>query len=109
MKELKYYKHVNGKIPVIDWIKSLDLTIAKRINGRLTKIAEDDFFGDFRKIDDEISELKFHFGSGYRIYYSEIGDIVVLLLNAGDKKFQSKDIEKAKEYLEIWRNNNGRI
>ena len=107
MKELKYYQHINGKAPVIEWLKSLDISMSKRINGRLARIAEDDNFGDFKKIDDNISELRFNFGSGYRIYYSEVGDVIVLLLNAGDKKFQSKDIEKAKEYLEIWRQDNG--
>ena len=106
MKELKYYKHVNGKAPVIEWLKGLDVSISRRINGRLTRIAEDDNFGDFKKLDDKISELRFNFGSGYRIYYSEVGDVIVLLLNAGDKKLQSRDIEKAREYLEIWRQNN---
>ena len=67
---------------------------------------EDDNFGDFKKIDNELSELRFNFGSGYRIYYTEVDNIVVLLLNAGDKKLQSNDILKAKEYLEIWRQNN---
>lgn len=107
MKELKYYQHINGKAPVIEWLRGLDFALAKRINGRFTRIVEDDNFGDCKKINDDISELRFSFGSGYRIYYSEIGDVLVLLLNAGDKKFQSKDIEKAKEYLEIWRQYNG--
>lgn len=106
MKELKYYKHVNGKAPVIEWLKGLDVSISRRINGRLIRIAEDDNFGDFKKLDDKISELRFNFGSGYRIYYSEVGDVIVLLLNAGDKKLQGRDIEKAREYLEIWRQNN---
>ena len=39
-----------------------------------------------KKLDDDILELRFSFGSGYRIYYTEIDNIVVLLLNAGDKK-----------------------
>lgn len=107
MKEIKYYKHTNGKAPVIEWLKKLDVSMSKRINGRLTRIVEDDNFGDCKKIDDKISELRFSFGSGYRIYYSEVGDVIVLLLNAGDKKLQSMDIEKAKEYLEIWRQTNG--
>jgi len=73
---------------------------------RLIRI-ENDNFDDFKKLDNEISELKFSFGKGYRIYFSEINNIIVLLLNAGDKKTQTKDILKAKEYLNLWRNNNG--
>ena len=72
-------------------------------------IEENNNFGDFKRLDDDISELRFNFGSGYRIYYYEVDNIVVLLLNAGDKKQQNKDILKAKEYLAIWRHNNDGI
>ena len=63
-----------------------------------------DNFGDHKKIDNEISELRFKFGSGYRIYYTEIDNIIVLLINGGDKSTQSKDILKAKSILQEWRN-----
>ena len=42
---------------------------------------------------------RFTFGSGYRIYFTEQDEIIVLLLCAGDKSTQSKDIQKAKMYL----------
>lgn len=106
MKEIRFYQHTNGKVPVALWLKSLDKSTIRRIQDRLTRIAENDNFGDYKQLNDEISELRFNFGSGYRIYYHETNDIIVLLLNAGDKKSQSKDINKAKEYLEIWRQNN---
>ena len=109
MKQIIYYKHTNGKVPVVDWIKSLDLSTKKRIINRLARIAENDNFGDYKQIDKDIRELRFKFGSGYRIYYSEFENTVIVLLNAGDKKLQNKDIEKAKEYLNIWRKNNDRI
>ena len=106
MKEIRFYQHTNNKAPVVEWLKSLDKPFRIRIQDKLTRIEQDENFGDFKKLDDELSELRFNFGSGYRIYYTEINNIVVLLLNAGDKKFQSKDILKAKEYLKIWRQNN---
>ena len=106
MKEILFYRHTNNKIPVVEWLKTLDKPFRIRIQDRLTRIEQDDNFGDFKKIDSELSELRFNFGCGYRIYYSEINNIVVLLLNAGDKKLQSNDILKAKEYFTIWRQNN---
>ena len=106
MKEIRFYQHTNNKIPVVEWLTSLDKPFRIRIQDRLTRIEHDNNFGDFKKIDNELSELHFNFGSGYRIYYTEAGNIVVLLLNAGDKKLQTNDILKAKEYLEIWRQNN---
>ena len=104
MKEILFYTHDNGKIPVQEWIKSLDSTNKARIYARLARIQEGNF-GDYKQLDSEISEFRFKFGSGYRIYYSEIGNIVVLLINAGDKKSKANDIKKAKEYLENWRQN----
>lgn len=106
MKEIVYYQHTNGKKIVIEWLGKLDVSIAKRINGRLARIKLNGNFGDCKKLNEDISELRFNFGSGYRIYFADIDDIIVLLLSAGDKKTQSNDIEKAKEYLEIWRQNN---
>jgi len=109
MKEIRFYIHTNGKIPVKIWLKELDFSVSKKILKRFSRIEEHGNFGDFKKIDDDISELRFRFGSGYRVYYHEYGDLIVLLLNAGDKKLQSKDIEKAKEYLNIWRKDNDEI
>ena len=106
MKVIIFYQHPNNKAPVVEWLKTLDKPFRIRIQDRLTRIEQDDNFGDFKKIDSELSELRFNYGSGYRIYYSEINNVVVLLLNAGDKKLQNKDMLKAKEYLKIWRQNN---
>ena len=105
MKEIEYYRHTNGKMPVKDWLKELDYSVYERIISRLARIANGNL-GDYKKLSDDLFELRFNFGSGYRVYFAQVGDIIVLLLNAGDKKSQSKDIEKAKEYLEIWRQDN---
>ena len=81
MKELTFYKHSNGKEPVKAWLEQLDVSMRLRILSRLTRI-ENGNYGDFKKIDDEISELRFNFGSGYRIYFTEVNNIIILLLNA---------------------------
>lgn len=92
----------NNKTPFIEWVNSLDKVTRARIQSRLTRILENNF-GDFKKIDSEISELRLKFGAGYRIYYTEIEEIIVLLINGGDKSTQSKDIEKARKILQEWR------
>lgn len=93
----------NDKTPFIDWINSLDKVTKSRVQSRLTRLLENNF-GDHKKIDSEVSELRLKFGSGYRIYYTEIDNVIVLLINGGDKSTQSKDIEKAKRILQEWRN-----
>lgn len=94
----------NDKVPIIDWLESLDKATKSRIQSRLTRLLENNF-GDHKKIDNEISELRLKFGSGYRIYYTEIDNVIVLLINGGDKSSQNKDIQKAKQILQEWRNN----
>jgi putative addiction module killer protein len=42
--------------------------------------------------------LRLNFGSGYRIYFGQDGDVLVILLCGGDKSTQQKDIEKARVY-----------
>ena len=45
------------------------------------------------------SELRFHFGPGYRVYFAQKGDVVMLLLAGGDKRTQPKDIDRARRML----------
>ena len=97
MKQVVFLKLDNGKEPVKEWINSLDSFTQKRIYARIVRLEENNY-GDYKNLG-EISELRFKFGSGYRIYFTEIDNIIVLLLNAGDKKSQTIDIKKAKEYL----------
>ncbi len=102
---IEYLILPNGKAPVIEWLNSLDSITRKRINQRILRI-EDGNFGDCKKISKNISELRFAFGKGYRIYYTEENNKIILLINGGDKSKQSKDIEKAQELLNKWRDKN---
>jgi len=56
-------------------------------------------FGDYKVIDNNISELRIQTGPGYRVYYTKKEQEVLILLIAGDKSTQKSDIEKAKEIL----------
>lgn len=102
--EIEYLKLQSGKAPVIEWLNSLDGSFRKRINQRILRIEEGNF-GDHKKLSEDISELRLDFGKGYRIYYTEINGVIVLLINGGDKSDQSKDIEKAQKFFDEWRLN----
>ncbi len=54
-------------------------------------------FGDHKAVGDGVWELRLFFGPGYRVYFTEAGETIVLLLCGGDKSRQEKDIEQAKE------------
>ena len=104
MKEIKFYKLPNGKEPVKDWLLDLDNSLRVKVIRRIERIYDDNF-GDYKQLDSNLYELRFTLGKGYRIYYTIQNDVLVLLLNAGDKSKQSKDIELAKTYLEDIKDN----
>lgn len=97
-----YLKTDNQKEILLKWLEKLDNITRKRILQRLLRLEQGNF-GDCKKIDEEISEIRFLFGSGYRIYFTKINNTIVLLINGGDKSSQAKDIKKAKELLNQWR------
>lgn len=98
MNKIEFYKLKNGKEPVKEWLLSLDTSIRVKVVKRIERIYDGNF-GDYKLIAPELYELKFKIGKGYRIYYTVQNETLVLLLNAGDKSKQSKDIELAKTYL----------
>ena len=105
MKQIKFYQLENGKEPVKDWLISLDYTTRVKIIKRLERLYDDNF-GDYKQIASNLYELRFFFGKGYRIYYTIENNIVVILLYAGDKSNQQKDIKIAQSYLQNMKGNN---
>ena len=87
------------KTPEFDkWLKKLrDLKAKAKILFRIQKLEEDEHFGDCEPVGDGIWELKINFAKGYRIYFKEKGEKIIILLLGGDKSTQQKDIKKAKE------------
>ncbi len=81
------------------WLKGLHDPIAKaRVIARI-RSAEAGNLGDCSPVGDGISEMRIHVGPGYRLYYCRRGEITCLLLCAGDKSSQQKDIRTAKALL----------
>lgn len=78
-----------------DWLGGLKDVVARRaIVKRLVRLAATDHFGDVAPVGDGVSEMRFHQGPGYRVYYTMQDGTVVLC--GGDKGSQVKDIAKAK-------------
>ena len=80
-----------------NWLENLkNIKDRSRIADRIDRIKEGNL-GDVKTVGDGISELRFHFGSGYRIYFIKQYNTIIILLCGGNKNTQSKDIKKAKE------------
>ena len=67
-----------------------------RIDRRIKKAARGEY-GDVKPVGEGVSELRFHFGPGYRVYFTERHGIIFFLLAGGDNKTQRRDVELAKE------------
>lgn len=67
-----------------------------RIQARIDRV-EDGNFGDVAPVGEGVSEMRVHFGPGYRVYFTQRGLDVVILLAGGDKSTQGKDIKNALE------------
>jgi len=79
----------------VEWLDGLkDQRAQVRIAARLRQI-EAGNLGDWQPVEGDVSELRVHFGPGYRLYFARRGRVIVIILNAGDKSTQKKDIRRA--------------
>ena len=66
----------------------------KRVQARIDRAALGNY-GDCKPVGQGVSEMRIHYGAGYRVYFIEQGKVMVVLLAGGTKKSQHKDIETA--------------
>ena len=80
----------------IDWVNSLrDRHTRIRLRRRLGKAARGNL-GDVKPVGEAIWEMREFFGPGWRMYYLQRGELVIMMLGGGDKSSQASDIEAAK-------------
>ena len=84
-----------------DWITGLaDMQVQTRIQARIDRLQIGNA-GDAAPVGEGVSELRLHFGAGWRVYYTERAGQIILLLASGNKSTQKRDIQLA---LELARN-----
>jgi len=92
------YMDETGHSPYAEWLGSLrDKRAKAKIIMQVDRM-ELGLFGDTQPIGDGLSELRIHYGPGYRVYYGKEKQHVYLVLCGGDKSTQSKDIKRVKAY-----------
>ena len=105
MITIHHYRLANGQHPFRDWLMKLADTRARvAVLRRVDRLAEGNF-GEHRFLEAGVWELKVDVGPGYRVYYAQEGKAIVLLLSAGSKRTQSRDIARAVEY---WKDHQSR-
>jgi putative addiction module killer protein len=63
---------------------------------RIMRLAEG-LPGDVSPVGEGVSELRIHYGPGYRVYFQQRANILVILLCGGNKRTQARDIALAKK------------
>ena len=99
-KVLEHYLLANGADHFAAWLDGLrDLHAKARILVRLERLRLG-HPGDIKALGKGLSELRIDHGPGYRVYFGQVGRVVILLLCGGDKATQAKDIVVARAYWE---------
>jgi putative addiction module killer protein len=83
------------RLPEFDeWLDGIKDNMTRiRLNRRLDKVQRGNW-GDIKPLQDGVWEMRF-FGSGWRMYYIQHGDVVIVMLGGGDKSTQQQDIDRA--------------
>jgi len=102
-RDIQGYSTPDGKVPFSEWLDSLrDLKAKFKIERRLDRVGTGNF-GDYRAVGEGVYELRINYGPGYRVYFGQVEETIVLLLIGGDKSTQEQDIRKAKTYWTDYR------
>jgi putative addiction module killer protein len=99
MVEVVQYETEEGACPFADWFDGLDARAAAKVRTAIARI-ETGNPGDVKPVGEGVSERRIDFGPGYRVYFGQDGQRLVILLLGGTKKRQQRDIAQAKAY---WR------
>lgn len=99
IKEVKFFISSNQKNYIASWLNKLDIKTRSRINLRLVRL-EYGAYGDYKSLGNKLFELRFFFAKGYRVYFAEHDNKIIILLCAGNKDTQNKDIALARDLLE---------
>ena len=103
-REILEYLTPEGRSPFHEWIRGLkDIKTRAIVRQRINRVRLGNL-GYCKRLTSDISELKIDYGPGYRIYFAEHDDVIVILLCGGDKSTQRADIQQAVAYWQkYWR------
>jgi putative addiction module killer protein len=88
------------------WLASLrDRQARARVMARVDRLASGNP-GDVKPVGAGVSELRIDYGPGYRVYFFQRGEVVVVLLCGGDKRIQEADIKRAIGLAAQWQEQN---
>ena len=100
MKKVFTLRLRNGSEPFSEWLQRLEIREQAAIRAYIDRVAMGGGKKNVKPLAHGVFEVKIDRGPGYRVYFGQDGNEIILLLLGGDKGSQSRDIKLAKEY---WR------
>lgn len=91
-----------GIEPFTKWFNKLNAIAAAKVSTALYRM-ELGNYSNVKSLGEGVFEYKIDFGPGYRIYFGQDGDELVILVGGGSKKQQDKDIKMAKHYWQKYK------
>jgi putative addiction module killer protein len=102
LKNIEYFETPGGKRPFKEWINKLEEFTVIKIRAYIDRVAAGGSKMNVKPIEDGVFEISINFGPGYRVYFGQTKNMILLLLVGGDKSSQDNDIKKAKEYWRLY-------
>ena len=99
MAEIRYYVAAGGQQPFAEWYADLDEMARARVTRAIVRLEQGNF-SNVKSVGEGVFEYRIDFGPGYRVYFGQDGQTLVILLTGGTKKRQQRDIDAAHAY---WR------
>lgn len=94
MIDVREYNDRNGRSPFAAWFDRLNAPAAAKVTTAVTRLASGNF-SNVKGVGSGVFECRIDFGPGYRVYFGNDGESLVILLGGGSKKRQQRDINDA--------------
>jgi putative addiction module killer protein len=102
MPEIRYYLTSSGQQPFAEWYADLDATARAKVTRAIDRLEQGNF-SNVKSVGEGVFELRIDFGPGYRVYFGQDGQTLIILLTGGTKKRQQYDIDAAHTYWQEYK------
>lgn len=96
--KIKYYVASSNESPFKQWFEKLDVKTQIIVTRYIDRVLINPNIKSIKSLKNGLFEIKINYASGYRVYFTFDGEVIILLLLGGNKSSQSRDIAKAKKY-----------